>query len=103
MYNYKKLRDLFPEERIKLFNLHFTPDGKLPFPPIFNRVLLRRDDRFRIIFPDQRIPALKQQVIDEMENVIQTYPHIDYHFINTNQIHNKQGNIHCGFKSIPEI
>lgn len=103
IYNYNKLRELFPEERIKLFNLHFTSEGKLPFPPIFNRVLLRREDRFRIIFPDQRNPALKRQVMDEMEIVKETYSDIDYHFINTEQLHMEQGNIHCGFKSIPEI
>jgi hypothetical protein len=103
LYNYTKLQELFPIERIKLFNLHFTRDGKLKFPPIFNRVLLRRGKMFRIIFPDQIILELKQQVIDEMENVIQTYPHIEYYFINTDQLHMEQGNIHCGFKSIPNI
>ena len=102
-YNYDLLRRFIAAARIKLFNLHFTRDGKLVFPPIFNRVLLRKDNRFRIIFPDQENPGLKQQVINEMTTIIQRYPYIDYHFINTNKLHNLNGNIHCGFKNIPEI
>ena len=102
-YNYDLLRRFIPTARIKLFNLHFTRDGKLVFPPIFNRVLLRKDNRFRIIFPDQENPGLKQQVINEMTTIIQRYPYIDYHFINTKKLHNLNGNIHCGFKNIPEI
>lgn len=97
-YNYDMLRRFFPQERIRLFNLHFTPDGILLYPPIFNRVLLRRNNRFRIIFPDQQNDQLKQQVINEMRR----HSNIDYHFINTDMLHRYSGNIHCGFKNIPK-
>lgn len=98
-YNYDILKRFFPENRIKLFDLFFETTGKIIYPPIFNRILLRKGNNFRIIFPDQPNIELKQQIINEIE----IYPNINYHFIDTSQLHKLNGNIHCGFKTIPEI
>jgi len=98
-YNHNILKRFFPENRIILFNLFFEATGKITYPPIFNRILLRKGNNFRIIFPDQQNIELKQQIINE----IKRYPNIDYHFIDTSHLHKLNGNIHCGFKTIPNI
>ena len=99
-FNYLTLKNFFPEEKIILFELYFSPEGKIIHPPIFNRIILRKDSRFRIIFPDQP-QIVKDKVILEIERYKKIYNDIDYFFIDTKELHQQYGNIHCGFKNIP--
>ena len=102
-FNLLLLLGFFPKEKIKLFDLHFNREGKMLKPPIFNRVILRKDNKFKIIFPDPFDDEIKELVKYEMENYIQNYEHIEYDFIDTLELHDYHGNIHCGFKSFPEL
>ena len=102
-YNYNFLKIFFSKENIKLFELKFSPNGKIINPPIFNRILLRKNDSFRIFFPSQPDMTLTTQVITEMEKIIRNYPKIDYFFIDSCELHNLNGNLHCGFKNVPNI
>lgn len=103
-YNLQILYEFFPSSRIKLFDLNFDENGYIKEPPLFNRVILRKDNTFRIIFPDQENTVLKQQITNQLDeyNLNQSI-HIDYHFIDTTQLHRENGNIHCGYKAIPVI
>tara|TARA_Y100000991_G_scaffold215698_1_gene207545 strand:- start:661 stop:1755 length:1095 start_codon:yes stop_codon:yes gene_type:complete len=102
-YNLLILLGFFPKEKIKLFKLYFNPEGKIIKPPIFNRVILRRENKFKIIFPEPFDDEIKELVQYEMENYIQKYEHIEYNFIDTSELHDYYGNIHCGFKSFPKL
>ena len=48
--------------------MHFNREGKILKPPIFNRVILRKDNKFKIIFPDPFDDEIKELVKYEMEN-----------------------------------
>jgi len=103
-YNLQILYEFFPLSRIKLFDLNFDENGYIKEPPLFNRVILKKNNTFRIIFPDQRNIALKTQIIVQLDEYnMNPNIDIDYHFIDTTQLHKENGNIHCGYKAIPKV
>jgi hypothetical protein len=100
--NKEILQQYFSEDKIKYFPLKFNTDGTIISPPLFNRILLRRNNRFKIIFPEQSA-ELTLLIECRLEQIKTTFPAIEYDYINTNKLHYLNGNIHCGFKTIPVI
>ena len=98
-FNLLILLGFFPKEKIELFDLFFDENGKIIKPPIFNRVILRKGNHFRIIFPDPKDEFIIEKVKEELDD----NPYVEYFFVDTSELHNLNGNIHCGFKSIPEL
>lgn len=102
-YNYNILCKVFEKEKIFTFNTEFIYKSRtncvmLKNPPLFNRILIRQNNTFTVIFPDQEI-IIKNQLIDLLDNIQQRCT-INYHFINTYKLHNMGGNLHCAFKNI---
>jgi len=96
----KILRKYYSEDKIKIFNLEFTSDGKILKPPIFNRIVLRTNNKFCLIFPEQDDNT---PISSRLEEIKSTGVDIEYHFIDTEQLHKQNGNIHCAFKSFPKL
>ena len=102
-YNLRILYEFFPESRIKLFELEFVKDGFIKNPPLFNRVILRKGNNFRVIFPKQ-----DEKLENQIKSQIEIYNtnnniYIENCFVDTSQLHKENGNIHCGYKAIPII
>jgi hypothetical protein len=96
------LQEYFPVDKIKYLPLKFSNTGHIISPPLFNRIVLRNNNRFRIIFPDQSA-EIKVLIDTRLEEIKTTFNHIIYDYIDTTQLHNMNGNIHCGFKNYPNI
>lgn len=101
-YNKTILHKYFDEDKIKYFPLKFSTEGHIIAPPLFNRVIMRKNNRFKIIFPEQP-PEIKELINSRLEEIRRVFPDIIYEYINTLELHRSSGNIHCGFKTIPEI
>lgn len=102
-YNLGILYKFFPKSRIKLFELEFVKNGFIKKPPLFNRVILRKDNNFRVIFPKQ-----DEKLENQIKSQIEIYNtnnniYIENCFVDTSQLHKENGNIHCGYKAIPII
>ena len=102
-YNLGILYEFFPKSRIKLFELEFTKDGIIKNPPLFNRVILKKGNNFRVIFPKQ-----DEKLENQIKSQIEIYNtnnniYIENYFVDTSQLHKENGNIHCGYKTIPVI
>ena len=96
------LQEYFPVDKIKYFPLKFSNTGHIISPPLFNRIVLRNNNRFRIIFPNQSA-EIKSLIDTRLEEIKTIFNHIIYDYIDTSQLHNMNGNIHCGFKNFPNI
>ena len=101
-YNYNILQNVFGKEKIFLFDTHFTKGATfdsthLVHPPLFNRLLIRKDDLFYIYFPYQEYITLVK-LVGVLKSL--NFDKIIYKFINTNTLHNLGGNLHCAFKAI---
>jgi hypothetical protein len=94
------LHKYFNVDKIKYFPLKFSNTGYIISPPLFNRIILRNNNQFRIIFPDQSA-EIKALIDTRLEEIKTTFNHIIYDYIDTTELHNMNGNIHCGFKNLP--
>lgn len=102
--NYKILKSIFPEEKIKLIETIFTQKGKIKNPPIFNRILVRDENKFLAIFPQQVDPQVSDIIDSIIEGINATGTiEITHHYIDTHILHNEGGNLHCRYKTIPKI
>ena len=103
-YNLQILEKAFGEEKIFTFDTEFVKGDvfkttNIVNPPLFNRLLIRKDDMYYIYFPSQNYENKK--LLDElMVNINTFFPNIKYKYINTSTLHNLGGNIHCAFKAV---
>ena len=103
-YNYNILCKVFGKDRIYLFNTEFTPKATFTIsyianPPLFNRLLIRKNDIFYIYFPIQ-VYYIYKQISNILDKINKKHDIINYTFINTTKLHNLGGNLHCAFKAI---
>lgn len=103
-YNLNILENVFGIEKIILFDTEFSKGRTfnttfLVNPPLFNRLLIRKEDIFYIYFPLQNYENTKK-LNDTLSSIIYNFKNIKYKFIDTQILHNLGGNIHCAFKVI---
>lgn len=103
-YNLNILENVFGKERIYLFDTEFSKGTTfnttyIVSPPLFNRLLIRKDDIFYIYFPAQNYNNM-EKLNDILNKIIYNFPRIVYKYIDTSTLHNLGGNIHCAFKAI---
>jgi hypothetical protein len=98
--NIRILRQYFTKEQIILFPLKFDNKSNIISPPLFNRLLLKKNNEYFAIFPKQD-DLIKKLIEDRLKKIKFNLGNVLY--INSEKLHKNNGNLHCAFKTFPEI
>jgi hypothetical protein len=98
--NLDVLLEYFSEDKIRIIPIDFDDNFRIINPPVFNRLIVRKDNKFTIIFPDQS-DEIKSMVNTRISEINEHNPIIRHSYIDSRSLNNLGGNIHCSFKTFP--
>lgn len=100
--NKEILNTKFPDLEIIEFDLEFSSTGSILNPPLFNRLCIKKGDKYIFIFPDQYNESIKSKITKEITQIRQYYTNTFFNYIDSSVTHKASGfngviggNLHC--------
>ena len=92
----------FPDLEIIEFDLEFNNTGSIVNPPLFNRLCIKKEDKYVFIFPEQFNLDTKLKIEEEILKIKENFNETFSYFIDSSVTHNETGltgaiggNLHC--------
>ena len=100
--NKEKITEIISSDNIIEFPLLFNSLGMINDPPLFNRICIKKKNKFIFIFPSQN-DRIKEKIMEQFEIIKSGYPESIIEFVDSTVTHNDNGipgniiggNLHC--------